>query len=96
MGGFFIRPKDTTKNNVNGLVHVEAIGVVQSHEDEYMDTTGHDPGAVNSGAIHRRDPVRREAAPGAPLPGGNWSGPVSKSTPSGFGRGTRAGKSGRR
>ncbi len=93
---FLIRSKDTTKNNEYGLIFVECIGVVQSYEDEYMETTGHDPGAVNSGAIHRRDPIRREAAPGSPLPGGNWSGPVSKSTPSGFGRGTRAGKTGRR
>ncbi len=92
MGGFFIRPRSGTKNDPNGLDFVEAIGVVQSYEDEYMEDTGHDPGSVNSGAIHRRDPVRREAAPGSPMPGGSWGGPVSKSTPSGFGRGTRAGK----
>lgn len=93
MGGFFIRPRSSTKNDPNGLDFVEPIGVVQSYEDEYMGTTGHDPSNVNSGAIHRRDPLRREAAPGAPLPGGSWGRPVSKSTPSGFGKGTRAGKS---
>jgi hypothetical protein len=58
MGGFFIRPKSSTRDNAQGMNHVEAIGVVQSYEDEYMETTGHDPGNVNSGAIHRRGPAR--------------------------------------
>ncbi|RLA59317.1 MAG: hypothetical protein DRQ89_14260 [Epsilonproteobacteria bacterium] len=94
--GFFIRPKSSTKNNANGLHHVEPIGVVQSYEDEYMETSGVDPDDVNSGAIHRRDPKRREAAPGSPLPGGSWGRASSRAVSSGFGRGTRAGSTGRR
>ncbi len=96
MGGFFMRPKSSTKNNVNGLDFIEPIGVVSSYEDEYMETTGHTPEDVNSGAIHRRDPIRRNAEPGSPLPGGSWGRSVSKTVPSGFGKGTRAGKTGRR
>lgn len=58
MGGFFIRPKSETRDDATGQKNVEAIGVVQSYEDEYMETTGHNPENVNSGAIHRRGPAR--------------------------------------
>ena len=74
MGGFYIMPKAGTKGNVDGQVNVEAIGVVQSYEDEYIPVTGFDPAVNSSGAIHRRDPTRREASPNSPLPGGNWRG----------------------
>lgn len=57
--GFFIRPKDSTRDDEKGLQHVEAVGVVQSYEDEYMEVTGHTPENVNSGAIHRRGGGRR-------------------------------------
>ena len=102
MGGFFIRPKDTNRDGTH--LNAEAIGVVQSYDDEYIPTSGHDPATHISGAEHRRDPKRREAAPGSPLPTGGrsagissrgvrgWRGSVSKSVSSGFGRGTRAGK----
>jgi hypothetical protein len=93
MGGFYIMPKASNKVNDNGLVNVESIAVVQAYDDEYMETTGHNPGNVNSGAVHRRDPIRREAAPGSPLPGGSWNRGSSKTVSSGFGKGTRAGKS---
>jgi len=59
MGGFFIRPKSSTRDAEGGRDSVEPIGVVQSYEDEYMETTGHDPDSVNSGAIHRRGGGRR-------------------------------------
>ncbi len=59
MGGFFIRPKSSTRDAEGGRNDVEPIGVVQSYEDEYMETTGHTPGDVNSGAIHRRGGGRR-------------------------------------
>ena len=74
MGGFFMRPKSSTKTNDNGLIYVEAIGVVQAYENEYIPTSGFDPAVHASGAVHRRDPIRREAHPGSPLPGGNWRG----------------------
>lgn len=94
--GFFIRPKSSTRDDEKGLNHVEAVGVVQDYEDEYIPTSGFDSTDNTSGAIHRRDPKRREAAPGAPLPSGGWRGAVSRNVSSGFGRGTRAGKTGRR
>lgn len=92
--GFFIRPKSSTRDDARGMVHVEAIGVVQDFENEYIPTSGFDPNDVNSGAIHRRDPKRREAHPGQPLPTGGWRGSVSRNVASGFGRGTRAGNTG--
>lgn len=59
MGGFFIRPKSSTRDDETGQNNVEPIGVVQSYEDEYMEATGHTPENVNSGAIHRRGSGRR-------------------------------------
>ena len=107
MGGFFIRPKSSTVDDEKGLIHVEPIGVVQEFEDEYIPTSGFDPSTDGiSGGRHNKDPKRREAAPGAPLPTGgqprgytgtggrSWRGSVSKNVSSGFGRGTRAGKAG--
>jgi len=58
MGGFFIRPRAETRDLEGGRNHVEAIGVVAAYENEYMETTGHTPENVNSGAIHRRGPAR--------------------------------------
>lgn len=58
MGGFFIRPKSSTSDDEKGMIHVEPIGVVADYENEYMETTGHIPENVKSGAIHRRGPAR--------------------------------------
>jgi len=88
MGGFFLRPKDTNLDKSNNHINAEAIGVVSDKEDEYTDQTGV--------AVHRRrhPSEASEAAPNAPS--GGRVGPVSRTVPSGFGRGTRAGKTGRR
>lgn len=59
MGGFFIRPKSATRDDATGQKNVEAIGVVQSYEDEYIEVTGFIPENVNSGAIHHRGGGRR-------------------------------------
>ncbi len=90
MGGFFLRPKDTNLDRTHAHLNAEAIGVVSDYEDEYTSQTGV--------AEHkRRHPSNAsEAKPNAPLPGGSWRSAVSRTAPSGFGRGTRAGKSGRR
>ena len=82
---FFLRPKDTNLDRTNNHINAEAIGVVSDYEDEY----------TGSGvAEHKvRHPSEASEAKGnAPLPGGSWRGAVSKTTPSGFGRGTRAGR----
>ncbi len=88
MGGFFLRPKDTNLDKSQNHINAEPIGVVSEFEDEYTDQTGV--------AVHkRRHPSEAsEAAPNAPS--GGRVGPVSRTVPSGFGRGTRAGKTGRR
>ena len=88
MGGFFLRPKDTNLDKAQNHINAEPIGVVSEYEDEYTDQTGK--------AVHkRRHPSEAsEAAPNAPS--GGRMGPVSRTIPSGFGRGTRAGKTGRR
>lgn len=72
--GFFIRPKDTNKDGNH--FNAEAILPAQDGvENEYIPTTGFDASTHGkSGADHRRDPVRREAAPSNPLPAGNWRG----------------------
>jgi hypothetical protein len=59
MGGFFIQPKSSTRDDETGQNHVAPIGVVQAYEDEYMEESGHTPENVNSGAIHRRGGGRR-------------------------------------
>lgn len=92
MPGFFIRPKSSTKSSATGQTYVEEIQVVSAYEQEYTSGSGV--------AQHYRDPERREAEPGYSLPTGgrskgisggvrSWNGPVSKSVPSGFGRGRR-------
>jgi hypothetical protein len=96
MGGFFIRPKSTNLDKTHGNINAEAILPAQDGVDsEYIPTTGFDPSTDGkSGAEHRRDPVRREAEPSSPLPSGGWRGPASRTSASGFGKGTRAGKTG--
>lgn len=106
MGGFFIQPKSSTRDDEQGLNNVSAIGVVQEYEDEYIPTSGFDSDTNAGVARHNRDPKRREAHPGQPLPTGgkpkgysgtggrSWNGSVSRNVSSGFGRGTRAGKTG--
>ena len=86
--GFFLRPKDTNRDRTNNHINAEAIGVVSDKESEYTDQTGV--------AEHRRrhPSEASEAAPNAPS--GGRVGPVSRTAPSGFGRGTRAGNTGRR
>ncbi len=86
--GFFLRPKDTNLDKANNHINAEAIGVVAEFEDEYTDQAGV--------AVHkRRHPSEAsEAAPNAPS--GGRVGAVSRTAPSGFGRGTRAGNTGRR
>ena len=85
--GFFLRPKDTNKDKD----HIKAEAIQPSdegYEDEYTDQKGV--------AVHkRRHPSEAsEAAPNAPS--GGRVAPSSRTVPSGFGRGTRAGKTGRR
>lgn len=89
--GFFIRPKDTNRVSTDDTSKLNAEATAPSNEgfeDEYTNQTGV--------ASHHQDPIRREAAPSAPLPSGSWRGAVSKNVPSGFGRGSRSGKSGSR
>lgn len=107
MSAVFLRPKDTNLDKTNNHLNAEAVLPAQDGvDDEYIPVTGFDPATDGiSGAVHRRDPKRREAEPNAPLPSGGkpagytgtvrgWRGAVSKTVPSGFGRGTRAGKTG--
>ena len=86
--GFFLRPKDTNRDRAQNHINAEAIGVVSDFEAEYTDQEGV--------AVHkRRHPSEAsEAAPNAPS--GGRVGAVSRTVPSGFGRGTRAGNTGRR
>lgn len=79
--GFFIRPKKSNKGTLNDSktdLNAEAIGVVQEYEDEYIEPTGFDPDTDGkSGGRHHKDPNRREAEPGAPLPTGGRSAGIS-------------------
>ena len=79
--GFFIRPKGSNKDAVNDSktnLKAEDIGVVQAYEDEYIETSGFDSTTDGlSGARHNRDPIRREASPGDPLPRGGRSAGIS-------------------
>jgi len=79
--GHFIRPKGSNKDKINDSktgLKAEAIGVVQAYEDEYIELTGFDPTVSGlSGAEHRKDPIRREAHPGDPLPTGGRSAGIS-------------------
>ncbi len=86
--GFFLRPKDINLDKANKHINAEAIGVVADKEAEFTDQSGV--------AEHRRrhPSEASEAAPNAPS--GGRVGAVSRTVPSGFGRGTRAGKAGRR
>ena len=103
--GFFIRPKSSTDNNPNGLNNVEQIQVAQGVDEEYIPTSNFNSTQNTSGALHRKDPKRREAEPNSPLPTGNapkgfsgtarsWRGAATKNVGSGFGKGTRAGQTG--
>ena len=107
MGGFFLRPKSTNLDKTHGHINAEAVLPAQDGiENEYIPVEGFDSTIHGkSGAFHHRDPDRREAEPGAPLPTGGkpagytgavrgFRGPVSKTVASGFGKGTRAGKTG--
>lgn len=87
MGGFFLRPKDTNLDTAHNHINAEPIGVVSDYEDEYVNEAGV--------AVHKRRHPSQATEPkgNAPLPGGNWRGAVSKTVPSGFGKGTRAGRS---
>lgn len=80
--GFFIRPKGSNKGTLNDSktkYNAEDIGVVQEYEDEYIESnTTFDPATDGkSGGKHFRDPKRREAEPGAPLPTGGRSAGIS-------------------
>jgi hypothetical protein len=103
--GFFLRPKDTNLDKANSHINAETVLPAQDGiDDEYIPTTGFNPDTHGkSGADHRRDPIRREAEPNAPLPSGGkpkgytgavrgWRGPVAKNVPSGFGKGSRSGR----
>lgn len=91
--GHFIRPKgsnrDVKTDSVTNL-QAESIAVISAYENEYIQpTAGFDPTVSGlSGAFHYKDPIRREAEPGAPLPTGgrsagiNSPGVKSWSTPS--------------
>jgi hypothetical protein len=108
MGGFFLRPKDTNLDKTKGHINAETILPSQDGVDlEYIEPTGFNSSTDGiSGAFHFRDPERREAAPGSPLPSGGkspgisspgvrgWNTSVSRNVSSGFGKGTRAGKTG--
>lgn len=96
--GVFLRPKDTNIiNGDNTKLTAEKIGVALEFDNEYIPNDGTFNSLINglSTARHNRDVTRREAPAGSPLPGGNWRGAVSKNVPSGFGKGTRTGKSGK-
>ncbi len=72
-----IRPKDTTRDNAQGMVHVEEVYGVAAHEDQYLEVHGFDPTVSGiSGSAHYkgRGRVKGEAPSGSPLPGGNWKG----------------------
>jgi hypothetical protein len=87
MGGFFLRPKDTNLDKKHNHLNAEEIQPSnEGYEDEYTDQTGV--------AEHRRrhPSEASEAAPNAPS--GGKVAPVSRTVPSGFGRGTRAGNTG--
>jgi len=79
--GFFIRPKDSNKGTLNDSktkYNAEDIGVVQELDDQYIEPTGFDSSTDGLGAArHNRDPKRREAEPGAPLPTGGRSAGIS-------------------
>ena len=109
MAPFFLRPKDTNLDKTNNHINAETILPADGYEDEYIGVSGFDPSTDGiSGAIHRKDPKRREAEPNSPLPSGgkpagytgtggrSWQGSVSKNVPSGFGRGSRSGRGVRR
>jgi hypothetical protein len=88
MGGFFLRPKDTNLDKDKDHINAEAIQPSnEGYEAEYTDKSGV--------AVHKRRHPNdaSEAAPNAPA--GGRPAPVSRSVPSGFGRGTRAGNTGR-
>ncbi len=94
--GVFLRPKDTNRiGGDNTKLTAEVIGVVSDYDNEYIPNDGTFDSDTDgkSGGRHNRDPIRREAPAGSPLPGGSWRGAVSKNVSSGFGKGTRAGKS---
>lgn len=86
---FFLRPKDTNLDRTNNHINAEAIRVVSDFEDEYTGQSG------VAGHQRRHPSQATEPKPDAPLPGGSWRGAVSRTISSGFGRGTRAGKTGR-
>jgi len=76
--GFFLRPKDTNLDRANAHINAESIELSDTAQARF--TTRHPSEAI-------------EAKQDAPLPGGSWRGAVSRTVPSGFGRGTRAGRS---
>lgn len=87
--GFFLRPKDTNRDRARNHINAEATRPSnEGYEDEYTDQAGV--------AVHRRrhPSEASEAAPNAPS--GGKVAPSSRTVPSGFGRGTRAGRTGRR
>jgi len=111
MSGYFLRPKDTNRDRADNHLNAEQVGVVADYENEYLPADGSDFDPADdgkSGAFHFKDPKRREAEPGAPLPStrnasyrgasptGNRGrrGSVSRNVSSGFGKGTRAGRTG--
>lgn len=65
MGGFFLRPKDTNLDRTNNHLNAEAIVMADGANDRY---TQRAPGEA------------REARKDAPLPKGNWRGPVSRTS----------------
>lgn len=85
--GFFIRPKDTNKDGNH--FNAEAVLPAQDGvENEYIPTASFDADTYGkSGADHRRDPAKREAAPSNPLPPGNWRGGGKRSGKIGTKRG---------
>ena len=102
---YFLRPKDTTLDRAHNHLNAEPVLPAQDGvEDEYLPTAGFDSTTDGiSGSTHRRDPIRREAEPNAPLPSGGkpkgytggvrgWRGAVSKNVSSGFGKGSRSGR----
>lgn len=106
---YIIRPKGDNRVDGNtGKFKAELVSIPAEVNNEYIPAdTAFDPAVHgHSGGVHRRDPVRREAEPNAPLPTGNaprghtgrgiraWNSPVTRTVRSGFGKGTLAGSTG--
>lgn len=84
--GFFLRPKDTNLDKVNNHINAEAIGFIAKVDSEFTNQTGV--------AVHKRRHPSQASEAAKSAPSGGRVGAVSRTVPSGFGKGTRAGNTG--